>query len=531
MGSQMSHIGSGDGGGGLTATPTAGLRPALSYSLSGWTERQVVFEVENNWTRILHADPYMLHLFDRRARYPTPMAEALGSGFVPPGDANGWDGWIRLIRFTKTSPPRFPTGLLPMLSGLCTEFGFQAVIRDQRKRPEGDIPESACIELRDYQQAAVAEAVRVGRGVLDMPPRSGKTRTMAEIHRQIALPTLWVAPTDRIVSQTHEVLEGFFGKNYAEHLVGSRNWEKAFRKKVVLCTAATAGGLPAEFFKTRQMIVIDEWHHGAAKTYRDIFDNCDHVFFRYGMTGTFFRSGLDEMAMRALLSNVLYKITSLELLARGYLVPTHVVFIPVAGRVTNAEGGYHIGHGRKGIHEHLYRQTLVAHVSRYLQATGRRVLVLVGTKAQGRDLKKLTQELVPQAPERARFKSVELLTSETPRPIQKEILESFTAGQEVKVLIGTSLVGEGVDLPNTDALVYARGEKAEVTLTQNAFRVCTSAPGKAAAIIVDFADRQHRKLLEHAKQRLAIYHSEPIFKVEVLQDPNDFPAWLKKVCG
>jgi hypothetical protein len=85
-----------------------------------------------------------------------------------------------------------------------------------------------------------------------------------------------------------------------------------------------------------------------------------------------------------------------------------------------------------------------------------------------------------------------------------------------------------VDLPTTDALVYAKGEKAEVGLVQNAYRVATAFEGKDAAIIVDFADRHHSKLLKHTMERLRIYYEEPSFDVSVLQDPNEFPQWLKK---
>ena len=99
----------------------------------------------------------------------------------------------------------------------------------------------------------------------------------------------------------------------------------------------------------------------------------------------------------------------------------------------------------------------------------------------------------------------------------------------MKVLIGTSLLGEGVDLPIADALVYARGEKAEVTLTQNSFRVCTAIPEKKDAVIVDFADRHHRKLLSHSKERLQVYFDQPIFNVNILKDEQHFETWMGTV--
>jgi hypothetical protein len=75
-------------------------------------------------------------------------------------------------------------------------------------------------------------------------------------------------------------------------------------------------------------------------------------------------------------------------------------------------------------------------------------------------------------------------------------------------------------------LVYARGEKAEVSLAQNSFRPLTAIPSKRDAIIVDFADRHNKMLMNHSKQRLAFFYKEPIFSVEVLPSVKNFGLWV-----
>jgi superfamily II DNA or RNA helicase len=402
-------------------------------------------------------------------------------------------------------------------------------VRPQEGFPEFPTDQQVIVD-RDYQLEAVAKSVKEGMGVLDMPPRSGKTRVMCEIHRQISLPTLWTAPTDRIVTQTAGVLEDFFGKNYAMQMVGLKDLEKAKKTKVIVCTTATAGKLPQEFYDTREMIVIDEWHHGAAKTYnQDIFSKCEHIFHRYGMTGTFFRSGEDAMAMHALLAKTIYKVESQFLLDRGYLVPTKVVFLPMPRNpmLRGVAKSFVTGHGKYGIHEHQARNQLVAWAAVTLSRLGRKTLVLVGTKKQGYILKNHMMPFFDGKGAGQRFDPVEFVSTDKVRPVQGEILESYLNDQEVKILLGTSLLGEGVDLPNTDALVYARGEKAEVSLKQNAYRVCTAVPGKTNAVIVDFADRHHGKLLKHSHGRLNVYYNEATFDVEVLEDANRFADWAK----
>jgi superfamily II DNA or RNA helicase len=269
--------------------------------------------------------------------------------------------------------------------------------------------------------------------------------------------------------------------------------------------------------------------NSAAASYRALFKACDHIYFRFGLTGTFFRSGTDALAMYGLLANVVYRVTSTDLLQRNLLVPTRVVFVPVPAhpKLRGVPHNFSTGHGHFGIHEHRVRNQLVTQAAVLLHRQGRKVLVLVGTKSQGRELREMIEAYVPKDP-RAEFKAVEFVSTDTARPIQNRILDSYLANQEVKILIGTSLLGEGVDLPDVDALVYARGEQAEVTLTQSAYRVCTAVDGKRDAVIVDFADRHHRKLLEHSLERLEVYYHEPIFRVDALDDAMMLPGWIEK---
>lgn len=493
----------------------------------------VVFKVGNTNTSVYGADQYQLKVFSRAISYPTEVAIAKQKGIPLPYPVDsGWDGWIRFLRTPQTKPPWFPSGLLYKLVEVCGQLRIPYEVRDQRVRPEESVPDFPAIDLRDYQIEAVEIATKVGKGVLDMPPRSGKTRTMLEIVRRLGLPTIWIAPTDRICAQTVNVITEFFGSGFGCQLVGSdkKKVDKVKHTRVIVCTTATAANLPEDLYATREVLVIDEYHHAASKSYhKGIFPKCDHIFYRYGMTGTFFRSGLDEMALHAYLSETIYRVTAQALIDKGFLVPTQVLFLPLnCKRLRDMPNtSYQGAHGKYGIQEHIYRNELVTWVSLYLSNIGKKVLVLVGTKKQGNILARMMRAMTRPNPQ-ANYAPVEFISTDTPRPRQQKIIDEFLENGTVKILIGTSLLGEGVDLPTADALVYARGEKAEVSLTQNAYRVSTALPGKDRALIVDFADRHNAKLLRHSQQRLEIYFAEPTFRVAVLDDAMQMPAWLDK---
>lgn len=483
----------------------------------------MILQLFNSRTHILQADSYTLDIIGNTIKYPSEIAIAKEHGIVLDEDINSsWDGWVCFLNRPKTMAPWFPTGLIGYVQSVLNQYNIPYQIVDERVRPKDTIPEMVDIPLRDYQLEAAKLSCKYGSGVLDMAPRSGKTRIACEIQRRLATYTLWIAPTREIVKQTKKTLDSFFWEGYSCILSGKAEVRHAETHQVVLCTPNTAALLDEEFYATRNCVIVDEFHRAAASMYHKVFKHCDHIYYRFGMTGTFFRSGQDAMAMHALLSNTLYKVSSKYLIERGFLVPTNVVYLPIEGNLIVKQGAYNVAHGKHGISEHNYRNQLVAQSAVMLHRTGRSVLILVNTKKQGRMIKEILSGFFDK------YDPVKFVHSGTPEKELKRVLPSFIKKEEVEILIGTSVLGEGVDLPTADSLVYAYGQKAEVSLIQNAYRVGTFVEGKTHAIMVDFADRHHKKLMKHSLLRLETFYKEPTFNVEVLDHYSGFGKWLEK---
>jgi superfamily II DNA or RNA helicase len=454
---------------------------------------------------------------------PTPTAGMQEGGWSPPEASVGetfWNGYERLCRFPSPGLGVLPTGLVPLVQ---TRMHAR-VTADYRKRPEHGVPERGAIPLRDYQGKATEEAWKVGYGVFDMVPRAGKTRTLLEVLRGIALPAVWIAPTTNIVSQTVAAAVEFFGKNWMVPVVGVGQAMAATSAPVVICTAATAAALPQAFFDSRMVLVMDEIHHCAARSWRAITSKTHHIFYRFGMSGTFMRSGEDELAMHSVLSNVLCKVTAEELVKLGFLVAADVVFLVVKGQRLSVPAGrtFQAGAGKLGIYEHSYRNNLAVWSAATLWSRKKQPLVLVGTKAQGNEINDRLQNWLPAS---GQYPGSAFVSTNRTADWCGDTIRAFVE-KKFPVLVGTSMVGEGTDLPSADALVYAIGSKAEVPHTQAAYRVATAVPGKSRAVIVDFADQHHDTLSRHSSERLETYFNQPIFKVSVLNDPAQFPGWL-----
>jgi superfamily II DNA or RNA helicase len=443
---------------------------------------------------------------------------------------SGWDGFYRFLRIPKIKNPYLPTGLRNAVIDLLklNELPFEIV--DTRIRPDSPPSEYDEIPLFPYQEEAVEFLTAFPDVILNASPRSGKTRCLFETVRRLNLPTLWLAPTNQIVDQTVLAGRQFFRES--DCVRTSSAFQGEHREALLtVCTSTGALHLPEDFWKSRQCLVIDEFHHctqdGAVG--KCITERTGHIYHRKGATGTLFRSGEDSVALLATISNVGFTIDSKRLLELGRLVPCHSIFIPVETplqRCDNKRWNGPTGFGTVGITECDYRNNLAAYAAKHLSDSGYSVIILVNTKKQGYYIRDLIKEMFPPTSTQHEFEHVEFVSTDRMKYSVRKVLDSFVGGQEVKILIGTSIIGEGTDLPPADALVFASGGKAAVSYYQALYRVATADHGKDHAVVVDFADQHHKKLLEHSRKRWYFQANDPVFQCELLPTVGDFHGWV-----
>ena len=377
-----------------------------------------------------------------------------------------WDGWVRLVESDGT----FPTGLLEHVERALTlraEAKYQ--IEDERLVPSRGESWGA-IPLYDYQQEAVAAFLKSERGVVNLPPRSGKTRIAVAVAASLGVPTLYLAPT-----------------------VG-----------IIISTPKTAIKIPN--IHTRLLLIIDEFHHAAAATWKAASLAANQAYWRLGLTGTHFRADGKDLEMAGTLARAVYTRSVGDMVKLGRLVPARIAMLRIKGDL-NASG-YEIY--RQGVSEHEQRNQVLAGAANSLVKRDRRVLVLTKEINHAQRLSQLIEG------------SVAVDGRDNERVDQ--MLKDLAAGK-VRAVVGTSVIGEGRDVPAADALVYASAGQSKVRVVQDYFRALTASQGKKTAVVVDVADSHHPTLLEHAARRLQHYRLEDSFEAEVI-DPHCFDQWL-----
>lgn len=441
----------------------------------------------NAWTELERAPAWFLDLVAFHLAVPVELTEfkygaRFGASFI---HENRHYGSLLHKRALVAA------GLTPHVQALAQHYNQPCELVDIRERPAGGYPMfSVNVPWREYQDRVHHQMIEHGYGVVDVPPRGGKTSMAARIVDVLALPTVYVAPSLPIVLQTYKRFCEWFGEEYVARLDGEATAkEKDVSKKIVIATAASAVRQPREWWRTREILLIDEFHHGAADTYHQINAHCDHLFHRYCFTGTHFRTGEDGLAMEAVCSQVLQRVSVSELVNTGFLATPRVFFLPTKSSGKDLRGiqSYDVLY-KHGIVRDEARNHEVCEVVGALAAKGIPTIVLTRRREHADNL----GDLIPDA--KVVKGGEQELTSKT--------VANFAAGH-FGVLVGTTVIGEGVDLPRAAALVYASGGRGGVGMIQSYFRPLTATADKSVGRIYDFVDNSNRLLLEQSVDRLA----------------------------
>lgn len=383
-----------------------------------------------------------------------------------------------------------PAGLVPHIVQLAEHYGVPWELVDGRERPEDGYPlGSVRMKWRPYQEGVFRAMMAYERGVIDAPPRSGKTAMAARFLDAVNLPAVMIAPSVQIVGQTFRVLRGHFGEEYVSRFDGAaRPEERDPEKPFCVMTAASALSMSQEWWDTRKVLLIDEFHHAAAETYHRIGVLARNAYYRYGLTGTHFRTGEDHLAMDALASRAIYKIPISYLVHEGYLATPHVSFVEIPEDAGRGGGNFKDAYERNIVGHELRNDWVARLASQYLER-GVPTLLLVRRRAHA-------DALAAQIPGAEIAKGGQnVLTSRTVR--------AFNDG-EIPCLVGTTVIGEGIDLPQAGALIYASGGRAGVAMLQSYFRPLTACGQKTHGHIVDFVDNHHGMLQRQSTSRLAM---------------------------
>ncbi|MBA3841807.1 MAG: DUF3427 domain-containing protein [Actinobacteria bacterium] len=367
-----------------------------------------------------------------------------------------------------------------------------------------DVPETrdvirltlADIELRPFQERLL-ELVEVAReeghtrNLLVAATGTGKTVMAAVDYARLRQRLsrdrlLFVAHRSEILDQSlntfrHALRDSSFGELW----VGAhrpRRFDHVFASIQALTASGVAGIQPEHF----DVVIVDEFHHAAAPTYRALLE-CIQPKQLLGLTATPERSdGLDVVSYFD--GRIAAELRVWDAIDQQYLAP--FAYYGIHDGLDLREVPWRRGRG--------YDTDALTNVLTADHAWVRRVLEQIRGKvgdpgamrALGFCVSVAHAEFMANEFNKAGVTSVAVSAS-TPSGERAQVLRDLEQG-ELRVVFAVDLFNEGVDVPNVDTLLLLRPTDSATLFLQQLGRGLRLHPGKAYCTVLDFIG-MHRK--------------------------------------
>ena len=435
-----------------------------------------------------------------------------------------WDGYTRLFSRAKNA---FPTGLKDRVikvykksyPNIKLEIEDHRQFKSSKKIPKvQDVPLKG-VTLRKHQVRAGNAMLKSKHGVLWASTNSGKTEVAIALIQALDEPTLFLVKGKDLVVQTYERFKSRLGDENIG-IIMSNKWDvkkftvasadtlaRRFKPTKVTKNSAARKEQVAELLTSVRVIVIDECHTLASDGLFTVVRYCTAPY-RYGLSGTPFKRGdKQDLKLIALTGEVCCKITNKEMIEDGVSVPTSITFIDIDKPELPPGLDYQTAYD-DGIVYNLHRNKVICEAAVEYYKRNKQTLIIVKKIDHGdiiSDLLTATKQFIPH-----QFIHGSLATEE-----RTEGLDNFKNGI-TKVLIASSILDQGVDIPNIDVLIFASGGNSYIRAIQRVGRGLRIHDNKDHLTVIDFSDRTNKYLAKHSIERFKTYASERCFTIDIV---------------
>ena len=350
------------------------------------------------------------------------------------------------------------------------------------------------IQGRPYQEKAVEDIINknIPRATLVMATGAGKTILSALITARLGVNTIFYTYSSDLLEQTVATYEKLFGCPIGQ--ISSNKFDiqpvtVAMIQTVYSCLTKQdeMWEVLSGYLDEVELMFIDEGHMLGAETIFAVAQQTDS-YYSYALTATPFREDTKELYIEAAAGMNLEIISEEELIKGGYILPVQVEVVPV--RHHQYKGSRYMTLYKNQIVKNSHRNEIICETIKHY--IGKKTLILVKEIAHGETLSAMTGATFIHGTSKNR----------------KETIQSFISG-EINTLIATSILKQGIDLPEAEVLILAHGGSSQVELLQKIGRVRRPFPGKSYGIVVDFLDycpKVSKDILrKQYSKRLAIY--------------------------
>ena len=217
-------------------------------------------------------------------------------------------------------------------------------------------------------------------------------------------------------------------------------------------------------------LFVDEVHHSGSRTYTDLLDAIDHIYYRFGFTGTFLRNDSKQLDMFGFLSTKLFSYPAFRAIQEGFLTPLEVLCY-------NLNGKAHKQYQKEYDLNYCGSRELLQAVLEIVEAERGQILILVDKKDKAGQV---IHDYLSDRDIQSNY-----ISGDNKKEEIYSSIEDFN-NKDTRILIGSKVIGEGIDIRSTDHLIMCQGGKSEIAIVQAAGRVVRLFDNKKVAKIHDF---------------------------------------------
>jgi ATP-dependent helicase IRC3 len=348
------------------------------------------------------------------------------------------------------------------------------------------------MNLRPYQiesiQAIYAAYERgLRRLLLVLPTGTGKTVTFAALIQSWQGRALVLAHRDRLIQQGFEKIRTVLPLERLGIVKADQNRHYADCVLASVQTLSRAKRLaPLRNFK---LLIIDEAHRSAAKSYRQIIDHvCEPDTLLLGVTATPDRS--DGVGLETIYQDIVYEMKLLDAIDQGYLSDLRAIQIKIPCDFS----ALHTKTNQDGVNDYKLDEVAtlmdasnwVENVTRGWRenAADRRTIAFVPRVKQAYALADYMKGLGISAA---------ALDGSTDLGVQRAMVDSFERGR-IQVLVNCDLFVEGADIPSINCVMMCRPTKSRTIYSQAIGRGTRLSPatGKTDCLVLDMVGISNR---------------------------------------
>jgi superfamily II DNA or RNA helicase len=453
--------------------------------------------------------------------------ETSGAFFSQKVASGEWDG---RTRFYSLRTHTFKSGLIHKVLRFFSECNIEVRLLGfpdiERREQRGEY------DLRPHQAQGVDAMFAARRGILQSPPRSGKTMIASAFFDQSRLfPAIFMCNSIDIASQTRDVLRlfvpgahiGFVGDGVFElgditvmtvqSAVAAYEVEYKSRRKVKRAAKGEAYkriGSTNEYTNAQraelqryidgvQCLIYDECHHAQSPIAVTVLNKLRSARAIFGLSATPNYGLPEDMIIEAAIGEMIYTVSYSDLIDRGWLLPPKIFIYKLPKAVVSSSVYQTIY--KEAVVDNEFRNTLIARIAEKLNKQGMTVLIVVSWKTHGDRI----YEMIKRTHAICLYGDADLET-------RNRVKDDLNTGR-VKCVIST-LWDEGVDIEGLHYVINAAGGASPVDTFQ---RLRSITPNKndvrkTYGGLIDFSHSE-KFLHVHSLFRRHQYKSEPRFEI------------------